>query len=124
MPSSFIFAQLLCHCAQRHSHCLRPSKQSMSHATSAYHLLFSPRLWGCLSPFPSLSPRCRCQTPVASGCVHRLIEQEVSGWGSCNCSSRARTQMLTRLRTDVVAAHVVFVVVSILIRADTQRPQH
>lgn len=66
------------------------------------------------------------ETPVASGCVHRQLigsrRRCFAGWGSCKCSSgsRARTQMLTCLRTAVsVATFVVVVAVPILIRADT-----
>lgn len=66
------------------------------------------------------------ETPVASGCVHRQLigsrRRCFAEWGSCKCSSgsRARTQMLTCLRTAVsVATFVVVVAVPILIRADT-----
>lgn len=74
-----------------------------------------------LTVLPLPVVRDACCFRLCAPTTNREQEEVFCWWGCCNCSSsRARTQMLTWLRTAVsaVAAFVV-VAVPILIRADT-----
>lgn len=73
-----------------------------------------------LTVLPLPVVRDACCFRLCAPTTNREQEEVFCWWGSCNCSSsRARTQMLTWLRTAVSVAAFVVVAVPILIRADT-----
>lgn len=73
-----------------------------------------------LTVLPLPVVRDACCFRLCAPTTNREQEEVFCWWGCCNCSSsRARTQMLTWLRTAVSAVAFVVVAVPILIRADT-----